>query len=64
MIDDQNRYDFKTQLGIIVGFSDLLLADAADDEPRRGDIEEILKAPKAALELLARVFPDHGDTPQ
>lgn len=61
--DDKHRHDFTTQLGIILGFSDLLLADAADDDPRRGDFEEIHKAAAAALELLARVFPDHGDTP-
>ena len=62
--DDKNRHDFKTQLGIILGFSDLLLADVADDDPRRGDFEELHKAATAALALLARVFPAHADTPQ
>ena len=57
--DDKHRHDFKTQLGIILGFADLLLADAADDDPRRGDVEEIHKAATAALELLAHLFPAH-----
>lgn len=61
--DDQNRHDFKTQLGIL-GFSDLLLADAADDNPRCGDFEEIHKAATAALDLRARAFPARADTPQ
>jgi signal transduction histidine kinase len=60
--DDKHRHDFKTQLAIILGFSDLLLADAAEDDPRRSDFEEIHKAATAALDLLAHVFPDDGDT--
>ncbi len=63
MTDDDNRHDFKNQLGIILGFADMLLAGAANDDPRRGDFEEIHKAATAALDLLARVFPDHDDTP-
>ncbi len=60
--DDKNRHDFKNQLGIILGFSEMLLADATDDDPRRGDFEEIHKAATAALDLLARLFPGHGGT--
>lgn len=63
MTNDKNRHDFKNQLAIILGFSEILRAQAADDDPRRGDFEEIHQAAKAALELLAHVFPDHGDTP-
>lgn len=62
--DDKNRHDFKNQLGIILGFADMLLADAANDDPRRGDFEEIHKAATAALGLLARLFPVDADTPQ
>jgi hypothetical protein len=61
--DDKHRHDFKNQLSIILGLSDLLLADAAEDDPRRDDFEEMHAAAKAALELLVHVFPDHGDTP-
>ena len=62
--DDKIRHDFKNQLGIILGFSHLLLTDAADDDPRRGDFEEIHKAATAALDLLARLFPADTNTPQ
>ncbi len=61
--DDKNRHDFKNQLGIILGFSEILLAEAAAGDPRRDDFEEIHKAATAALDLLARVFPVHADTP-
>jgi hypothetical protein len=61
--DDKHRHDFKNQLGIIVGFSAILLADAAAGDPRRGDFEEIHKAATAALDLLERLFPDDADAP-
>jgi signal transduction histidine kinase len=61
--DDKIRHDFKNQLAIVLGFSEILLAQAADDDPRRGDFEEIHKAARAALDLLERLFPDHGDAP-
>ena len=64
MTDDKNRHDFKNQLGIILGFSSVLLADAKAGDPRRGDFEEIHKAATAALDLLARLYPDKADTPQ
>lgn len=60
---DKNRHDFKNQLGIILGFSEILLADAAADDPRRGALEDIHKAATAALDLLKRLFPVHADTP-
>jgi hypothetical protein len=63
MTDDKNRHDFKNQLGIIFGFSEILLADTAVDDPRRGDFEEIHTAAKAALDLLERLFPTDAETP-
>ena len=60
--DDKNRHDFKNQLAIIRGFAEILLDEAAADDPRRPDLEEIHKAAVAALDLLARVYPDHADT--
>lgn len=60
--DDKNRHDFKNQLGTILGFSEILLAEAAASDPRRGDLVEIHKAVTAALDLLARLFPDYADT--
>jgi hypothetical protein len=62
--DDRNRHDFKNQLGIILGFSEILLAESAASDPRRGDLEEIRKAAMAALRLLARLYPDQADTPR
>jgi hypothetical protein len=59
--DDKHRHDFKNQLGIIRGFSAILLAEAAASDPRRGDLEEIHKAATAALDLLARLYPAHAD---
>jgi hypothetical protein len=60
--DDKNRHDFKNQVGIIRGFSEILLAEAAAGDPRRSDFEEIHKAATAALALLARLYPDQADT--
>jgi signal transduction histidine kinase len=60
--DDKIRHDFKNQLAIIRGFAEILLAEAAATDPRRGDLEEIHKAAVTALDLLARVYPTHADT--
>lgn len=62
MTDDSSRHDLRNQLAIIRGFSEILLADAADDDPRRGDFEEIHKAAVAALNLVARLYPADADT--
>ena len=62
--DDKHRHDFKNHLGIILGFSEILLAEAAAGDPRRGDFEEIHKAAKTALNLLARLYPDHAGPPR
>lgn len=56
--DDKHRHDFKNQLGIILGFADVLLTDMSPDDARRPDVEEIQKAATAALALLAGVFPE------
>jgi signal transduction histidine kinase len=45
-------HDFKNQLSIILGFSELLLNDMSPDEPRRADVDEIHRA---ALKALAMV---------
>jgi len=61
--DDKSRHDFKNQLAIILGFSEILLAEAAAD-PRRRDLEEIHRAAVTALDLLARMYPaDAGTLP-
>ncbi|OGA78208.1 MAG: hypothetical protein A3G27_11730 [Betaproteobacteria bacterium RIFCSPLOWO2_12_FULL_66_14] len=64
MIDeDKSRHDFRNQLGIILGFSDILLAEVAAGDPRRGDFEEIHQAATAALDVIERLFPIDADTP-
>lgn len=62
--DDKSRHDFKNQLAIIRGFSEILLAEAAAGDPRRRDLEEIHKAAVTALDLLERLYPAHADTLQ
>jgi signal transduction histidine kinase len=46
------RHDLKNQLAIILGFSELLLADIPDDDPRRPDLAEIRGATEIAMQLV------------
>jgi hypothetical protein len=55
--DEKCRHDFKNQLAVICGFSEVLLADTAAGDPRRRDLEEIHTAALTALDLLARLYP-------
>ena len=57
--NDKHRHDFKNQLAIIRGFAEILLEEAGVGDPRRRDLEEIHRAAVTALDLLARVYPDH-----
>jgi signal transduction histidine kinase len=59
--DEKSRHDFKNQLAIILGFTEILLAEAEADDPRRRDLEEIHKAAVTALDLLVRVYPAYPD---
>ena len=61
--DDTSRHDFKNQLAIIRGFAEILIAEAEPGDPRRRDLEEIHKAAMSALDLLARLYPDHSSAP-
>lgn len=42
----------KNMLGIVIGYSNLLLEETPADDARRADLEEIRKAGEAALALL------------
>jgi hypothetical protein len=42
----------KNMLGIVIGYSHLLLDEMPADDPRRGDLDEIRKAGEKALTLL------------
>jgi hypothetical protein len=54
----------KNQLGVILGFSDLLLEEMEPADPRRGDVQEIHGAAVRAMELLATApLSDEDQTP-
>ena len=55
---DRARHDFKNQLAIIRGFSEILIEETAADDPRRRDLEEIHTAAVTALALIGRMDPD------
>jgi signal transduction histidine kinase len=49
------EHTLKNHLAIILGFSELLLQEAAPDDPRRDDLEEIHKAATAAVEIVSAI---------
>jgi hypothetical protein len=56
------RHDLKNQLGIVLGFSELLLNELDPASAQRADIEEIHTAAQRALELLATLPEEVVDT--
>lgn len=48
-------HEFKNQLGIILGFAEMLISEAEETDPRRDDYVEIQKAAQRAVELLPRI---------
>jgi signal transduction histidine kinase len=50
--DRKFAHDMKNMLGIVIGYSSLLLDEIPADDPRRADIEEIRKAGESAVALL------------
>jgi signal transduction histidine kinase len=53
MTADIRTHDIENQLAVIQGFAELLLADAAADDPRRDDFDRIRDAALTARRLLA-----------
>jgi hypothetical protein len=45
-------HDMKNYLGIVIGYSNLLLEELPPEDPRRTDIDEIRKAGEAAIALI------------
>jgi hypothetical protein len=45
-------HDMKNYLGIVIGYSNLLLEELPPEDPRRTDIDEIRKAGEAAIALV------------
>jgi hypothetical protein len=62
--EPEELHKLKNQLGVVVGFAELLLAEFPDDDPRRPDMLQIHAAAIAAMELLRqlgkREGPDRG----
>ena len=52
MADRKFTHDMKNMLGIVIGYSNLLLDEMAADDPKRADVEEIRRAGENALALL------------
>jgi hypothetical protein len=63
-ITDRWRHDMKNQIGIILGFSDLLLQEMAADDTRRPDVQEINLAARRVMVLLAEVAPPAAPEPE
>ena len=49
------RHDLKNQLGIVLGFSELILQDLDKNHPLRADLEEILGAGQQAMRLVGEL---------
>lgn len=49
------RHDLKNQLGIILGFSDLMLNELDPASPHRSDVTEIYAAAQRALDLMGHM---------
>ena len=47
--DDKSLHNFKNQMGIILGFCDLLIEENAAGDPQRRKLDEIHNAATAAL---------------
>lgn len=59
-LDRTRRHDLTNHLAAIRGYAELLLSEAAPDDPRRTDLDEIRACAVAALELLGRLEPTQG----
>ena len=47
------EHALKNHLAVILGFSELLLQESPPGDPTRGDLAEIIKAVKAAIQLMS-----------
>jgi signal transduction histidine kinase len=51
------RHDLKNQLGIVLGYAELILQEMDQANPLRENVEEILKAVQNALRLMGEIEP-------
>jgi len=49
---DKVIHDLMNQMGIIIGFAELLLSESDSDDPRRADLEEMHSAASRAVALV------------
>jgi len=49
------RHDLKNQIGIVLGFSELLLNEIEETSPFRADVQEIYNAAQRSMELVAKL---------
>lgn len=55
--DARWRHDLKNQLGIVLGYSELVLQDLEPSNPLRQDVEEIVTAARHAMTLVGQLEP-------
>jgi hypothetical protein len=55
LTNEQVIHQLKNHLAIIVGFTDLLLADLQEGERRAADLREVHKAARQAMAILPEV---------
>jgi signal transduction histidine kinase len=58
LISSRWRHDITNQLGIILGFAELLLDEMDPGDARRADIQEIAAAAQKALDLIRQTKDD------
>lgn len=55
MPDAAWRHDLKNQLGVIVGYAELIQQELDQSNPMRSEIEEIMRAAQHALMLVRKL---------
>jgi signal transduction histidine kinase len=58
------RHDITNQIGIILGFAELLLDEMDAADPKRADVQEIFRAAHRALDLVQQAKVDVGEEPR
>ena len=58
MTSSRWRHDITNQLGIILGFAELLLDEMDPGDVRRADVQEIVAAAQKALDLIRQTKDD------
>lgn len=51
---EEFEHSLRNHVAVIIGFTELLLADTPEEDPRRDDLREIHEAARAALALIDR----------